>query len=388
MYTLAVYAERMENMGISRRSFTGAALALAAVPFGLAGLAGQAVAAPARLRLPRPTGPCPIGTVPLLLVDRSRAEPRELMTSVWYPARSVARYPLTPYTQPAVLQDLLVSAGFAADAALAPITAGHLGAPVSRPGRERLPVILFSHGAHDQRADTTITVQELASHGYVVVTVDHTDDAFVEFPDGRVLVPSEDIPMGPADFAADIRFVLDRLEDLCAGRALPAGLGDALDLRRVGMFGWSKGGSAAARVLFADPRVRAGLSLDGPMEPVVQGGVLDKPFMMMTAEFTRAANPPVAEFWSQLHGWRLNVQADGGLHRSYTDYQLLVAQLARATGMTEAELESWNGTLDAGRAVKIQQAYPLAFFDRHLRGRRSRLLDGPSPAFPEVSYLP
>ena len=378
----------MENKGISRRRFTAAALAVAGtVPFGFAGraAAAPATAAPARLHLPRPTGPYPVGTVPLLLVDRSRAEPRDLMTSIWYPARDVRRYSPAPWMPAAPLRDLLASAGFAEDVALSPITAGHTGAPVLR---GRFPVILFSHGAHDQRADTTITVQELASHGYVVVTVDHTDDAFVEFPDGRVLVPSEDIPMGPADFAADIRLVLDRIEELAAGRALPAGLADALDLHRVGMFGWSKGGSATARVLFADRRVRAGLSLDGPMEPVVEGGVLDRPFMMMTAEFTRAAEPAVAEFWSQLRGWRLNVQAVGGLHRSYTDYQLLVAELAQVTGMSEADLEGWNGTLDAGRAVKIQQAYPLAFFDRHLRGRRSRLLDGPSRAFPEVRYLP
>ncbi|MCU7729760.1 acetylhydrolase [Actinoplanes sp. KI2] len=376
----------METNGISRRSFTAAALAVAAAaPFGTAGFAGPAVAAPARLRLPRPTGPYPIGTVPLLFADRSRAEPRELMVSLWYPAADVRRHPPAPWMLPNPLRDLLASAGFAPDAALSPSTAGHTGAPVLR---GRFPVVLYSHGAHDQRADTTITVQELASHGYVVATVDHTGDAFVEFPDGRLLVPSDDLPMGPADFAADIRFVLDRLEERCAERALPAGLGGALDLRRVGMFGWSKGGSATARVMFADRRVRAGVSLDGPMEPVVDGGVLDRPFLMMTAEFTRADHPAVAEFWSQLRGRRLNVQADGAVHGSYTDYQLLVAELAPAIGMSEAELAGWIGTLDPARAVRIQQAYPLAFFDRHLRGRRSRLLDGPSAAFPEVRYLP
>ncbi|WP_055585673.1 hypothetical protein [Peterkaempfera griseoplana] len=31
---------------------------------------------------------------------------------------------------------------------------------------------------------------------------------------------------------------------------------------------------------------------------------------------------------------------------------------------------------------------PLAFFDQHLRHRPQRLLDGPSPAFPEVEFLP
>ncbi|WP_283844082.1 hypothetical protein [Streptomyces barringtoniae] len=40
------------------------------------------------------------------------------------------------------------------------------------------------------------------------------------------------------------------------------------------------------------------------------------------------------------------------------------------------------------RALRIQQAYPRAFFDLHLRHRRGCLLDGPSAAFPEVSFLP
>jgi len=170
----------------------------------------------------------------------------------------------------------------------------------------RLPVVLFSHGAHDHRADHTVVVQELASHGYVVVTVDHTYDAFSQFPDGRVIVPLRDHPLGPADFAEDVRFVLDQIEEIDAGRnpdaghrPLPAGLCGALDRRRIGMFGWSKGATATARVMYADRRVRAGLSLDGPMEPVMTAP-LDRPFMLMTAEFTRAAEPSVAEFWSHL----------------------------------------------------------------------------------------
>src|SRR6202035_787132 len=153
---------------------------------------------------------------------------------------------------PAVLRSLLPSAGFPADVAVAPLTAGHEGAPVRRTGR-RLPVIVFSHGAHDHRADTTIVVQELASHGYVVVTVDHTYDAFSEFPDGRLTVPLQDPKylLGAPDFARDIRFVLDCVEHLAAGRnpdadqrPLPEGLLDALDPHRIGMFGWSKGATA------------------------------------------------------------------------------------------------------------------------------------------------
>ena len=386
---------------MTRRGMIGAALAVGvALPIGGVGGAWAASSGPVRLRLPAPTGPHPVGTVALHLVDGSRPDPvagpghfRELMASVWYPARDVGRYPLARWMPAAALRALLTSAGFAADAAVAPLTAGHEGAPVRRTS-ERLPVVVFSHGAHDHRADYTIMVQELASHGYVVVTVDHTYDAFSVFPDGRLTVPLASLPMGPAAFAQDIRFVLDRIEDLAAGRnpdaadrPLPAGLRGALDPHRIGMFGWSKGGTATARVLGEDQRVRAGLSLDGPMQPTVATEV-GRPFMLMTAEFTRAAEPSVAAFWSHLTGWRLNVQADGAVHSSYGDYQVLFPQLAKAVGMSDEELLRRIGTLDPARAVRIQQAYPLAFFDLHLRGRWGHLLDGPSAAFPEVKFLP
>lgn len=372
--------------GLTRRGLVGAGLAAAvALPFGVTGRA-SAAAGPARLMLPVPTGPHPVGTVSLHLVGAPRS--RELMASVWYPAREVRRYPRARWMAAAPLRALLVSAGFEADAAVSPVTAGHAGAP-ARPGRS--PVVVFSHGAHDHRADATIVVQELASHGYVVVTVDHTDDAFSEFPDGRLVVPSEEVPMGPADFARDIRFVLDRVCDLAAGRnpdaarrPLPAGLGAALDVRRIGMFGWSKGGTATALVMLDDPRVRAGLSLDGPMQPTITRD-LNRPFMLMTAEFTRAQEPSVAGFWSHLTGWRRNVQAAGAAHNSYIDYQVLIPQLADALGIPDDDLV---GAIDPHRATRIQQAYPLAFFDLHLRHRRGHLLDGPSPAFPEVAFLP
>ncbi len=386
--------------GTTRRSVLAVALAL---PIGAAirGSAAAATRSPAELTLPVPTGPYPVGTVQLHLVDDSRPDPtagpgshRELMASVWYPARSVGRYPRARYMPAGALRAYLASAGFDPDAAVAPLTAGHEGAPVRRTGG-RLPVVVFSHGAHDHRADNTVVVQELASHGYVVVTVDHTGDAFSEFPDGRVVVPlwGSDSMLVPADFARDIRFLLDRIEDLDAGRnpdvgrrVLPAGLCGALDLHRIGMFGWSKGGTATARVMYDDQRVRAGLSLDGPMQPVVAAD-LDRPFMDMTAVFTRAGERSVAEFWSHLRGWRLNVQADGAVHSSYGDSQVLVPQLAKAIGMGDEELRGWIGTLDPARALRIQQAYPLAFFDLHLR-HRGNLLDGPSAAFPEVRFIP
>jgi dienelactone hydrolase len=160
------------------------------------------------------------------------------------------------------------------------------------------------------------------------------------------------------------------------------GLAAALDPRRIGMFGWSKGGTATALVMNVDRRVRAGLSLDGPMESAPPPADLNRPFMLMTAEFTDGAE----QFLAFLHGWKLLVHAEGGLHGAYCDHQWLLPQLATANGMSDEDLAGWIGTLDPARAVRIQQAYPLAFFDLHLR-HRGHLLDGPSRAFPELRFL-
>ncbi|MGW6407126.1 alpha/beta hydrolase family protein [Streptomyces vinaceus] len=406
----------ISRKGMTRRSMLGAVLAAgaagAAVPLGAAagpawadaGTTAGAVPAAARITLPAPTGPHPVGTVQLHLVDRSRPDAiagpghfRELMATVWYPARDVRRYPLAPWMPAGAFQAFLADAGLSELAPLGPLTAGHVGAPVLRTGR-RLPVIVFSHGAHSHQGDHTVVVQELASHGYAVVTVAHQYDTYTEYPDGRIAVPLRDphAPTLPGDFAADLRFVLDCVEQLAAGcnpdadrRELPAGLLGSLDPRCVGAFGWSKGGTATACATLADERIRAGLSLDAPMQmnpPLA--GELDRPFMMMSAVFTRATDPEAAAFWSHLRDWRLNIQAQGAAHFSYGDNEALFPQVAKLLGWSGQQLQDVIGTLDPAQAVKIQQAYPLAFFDEHLRHRRGHLLDGPSPTFPAVAFLP
>ncbi|MFE4520334.1 alpha/beta hydrolase family protein [Kitasatospora sp. NPDC056783] len=413
--------------GLPRRRLLGAALAMgAAAPLGLARAAsaasapssvpasapssaavpGTATDAPARLTLTAPTGPFPVGMVPLHLRAESRPDPnarpgrfRELMATVWYPARAsdAASYPLAPWMTEGAMRAFLDDAGFPLPLALTPLTAGHQGAPVHRAGRP-LPVVLYSHGAGGHRGDHTIVCQELASHGFAVVTVDHTHDGFTEFPDGTVVTRDGVAPgLYPRDYAADLLFLFDRVVDLADGRnpdvdgrPLPAGLPGALDARNIGACGWSKGGTAVALAMGADPRIRAGLTFDGRMESnPAPGADIDRPFMLMTAKYTRAASPYVETFWNHLRGWRLDVQATGALHPSYGDNMTLVPQAGRLLGMTEEQIQSQVGTLDPERGTRIQQAYPLAFFDLHLRGRHhGNLLDGPSRAFPEVVHHP
>ncbi|MGW5284339.1 hypothetical protein ACWERI_33555 [Streptomyces collinus] len=98
--------------------------------------------------------------------------------------------------------------------------------------------------------------------------------------------------------------------------------------------------------------------------------------------------PDVAEFWTHPRDWRLNIQADGAIHNTYGDDVTLIAQAGRVLGMTSQQIQHMIGTLDRARAIRTQQAYPLAFFELHMRHRRGPLLDGSSAAFPEVKFIP
>jgi dienelactone hydrolase len=392
----------MSNPITRRRLLTGGAGLLGAGLIAAAAPSAFASAGPAapagltasdahQLVLPAPTGPSPVGTVALHLVTPAG---RELMISLWYPAREVRGYPVAPWLLPGAAERYRVDAEIPADVAF-PLTHGHLGAPVDRRGG-RLPVILYSSGNDAFRSSSTVMVEELASRGYLVVTIDHTGDAYVQFPDGRVLTP---IPNGPetqwlaAARVADVRYVLDRIRDLDAGRnpdadhqPLPAGLRGGIDLCRVGVAGYSVGGATVTSAMYTDARISAGLSLDGAVDgPVVTAG-LNRPYLLMTAtKADRATVPELAEFWRHLRGWKRNVRLDDVEHTSYGDDEALVPQLHLPKSQTEALI----GTADPLRVLAVQRAYPLAFFDLHLRHRRDagHLLDGPSVQFPEVRFL-
>jgi hypothetical protein len=378
------------------------------------------------LRLPAPAGRYQVGTVALHLIDRSRPNPwvasppyRELMISMFYPARDAARYPVAPQMLPAA------AAHFAATTArlfynvppgrvnwAATLSHAHTGAPVQRAGVP-WPVVLYSPGAGDTRTWSTVLEEDLASRGYIVVALDHTYDASeVQFPSGRLAdsVLLQRLKKAQHDGTitqllekvvgvrvADTRFVLGQLPALNAGRdpgagspPLPAGLTGALDLNRIGMFGVSGGGFAAAQTMYEDPRIKAGIDIDGTLEytpnptgkhlsPVAAHG-LNRPFMFMGSPGTSHNNEPSwTSFWTHDRGWRLDLTLNGSNENSYKDGAVLVPQIARALGLPRSFVTRDIGTVNPARAVAAENAYIAAFFDRFLRHGGSHLLDGPSP---------
>ena len=365
--------------------------------------------APVQLTIPAPTGPDQIGTVSLHLVQAGLPDSfvpgrtRELMISLTYPARQAGRYPVAPYMEAGAWQALEQDLNIPAGSVLVPQTAAHAGAPVDRqPGG--LPVILYSPPSGGDRSFNTALVQDLASRGYLVATVDHTyTDDEVEFPGGRVarrVLPEnptgQQIAAEVVERDKDMRFVLDELTAIDRGanpdaehRALPDGLRAAMNLDEVGMLGMSLGGATAAATMLDDSRIKAGIDLDGTLYgPVVTSG-LSLPFLLASAaDHSRDNDPSWASFWNASTGWKRDFQLLGSLHGTYFDGEVLFPQLAGVLGLTPDHLAGLVGTINPARAITVESAYVDAFFGRHLRHHREHLLDGPSPRFPEMVPVP
>jgi dienelactone hydrolase len=386
---------------------------------------------PTKIHVPVPTGPDKIGTIELHLVDQNRDDAsapggkRELMVSVWYPARPRAEGPLAKYMPPKtadVLSHSLAKAAFGLNDPVFDFAGSDTQARVGVPAElGRHPVVLYSPGYALSRFYGTAQVEELVSQGYVVVTMDHTHEGPVEFPGGR-LVPGTDVLLPTADETkaaldarvGDTRFVLDQLTLLALGlnpdaerRQLPRGLRQAMDIRNVGMFGFAAGGHTTANTMLADPRIKAGVDLDGtlaydmqkgPLGPAALHG-LDRPFMLFGSDGSQRTDPSNtdtfdlswATFWHQQQGWKVNLQLPGTNHLGFSDYQFFFYDIFYGlTGDDDGAVQvqaNVGGILDRHRMLLSQRTYLTAFFDQFLRGRPQPLLQKESQQYPEVTFV-
>lgn len=383
--------------------------------------AAPAFASPVPLTLPALTGTYQVGTTSLHLVDQARADPwvpqqrRELMVTIDYPVRHTGSAPRAPWV-PASLAAAIDAEASSPDLLGLPPGSADWSSTLrqARTGVTadlalgKRPVVLFSHGFQGAREVDSVLVDDLASRGYLVVSLSHTHEAAaVEFPGGRV-EPALESGLTPEGLrkaidarVADTRFVLDELGRLANGanpdaehRPLPRRLGATLDLGRVGMFGHSFGGFTAGETMYHDSRIDAGINLDGGMRADQPGEVakhgLDRPFLLFGSATDEGGfhdhltDPTWQSFWAAQRGWTRDLSLRGSRHLGFTDLQAVVPQLSAL--VTPERLASVIGTIDPRRSLLAQEDYVSAFFDLHLRGVDRHLFDGPSPCHPDVRF--
>jgi dienelactone hydrolase len=280
-------------------------------------------------------------------------------------------------------------------------------APAGAPAR--FPIILYFSGWSGTRLENAIAVRDLASHGFVVVTVLYparhpgaSDAAY------RLQIQYLERPMDFSSTAAlqqtikeaanrvrararDSKNILDaltRLDEYDAGGLFT----HRLRFDRAGIFGFSFGGAVAAQAAWLDPRFKAAVNLDGWhfAEGADQG--VDKPYLLMsddtplpTAADLASADPVTRaiallsdqdyrhsmEHLQQRGGFYVTIS--GTTHVNFADAALR-SRIRRVTGA---------GSIAPVRAVEIIGAYLREFFGKYLLDQDSDLFSTGARRFPE-----
>lgn len=360
-----------------------------------------------RVEFARPSGYYPVGRIEAFWVDSTRDETyaperggsRALLLTIWYPADTVSRGTISPYhPNPSVFaRDALRGTrvpGFTFWNVARAKTHSTLNAPFNR--REgHSPVLLFSHGYGGSRVQNTFEFEELASYGYVIVGIEHSYAAVgTVFPGGRH-VPNTTREMMKSDTGAarlldtwvrDAQFVLNRLEKLPVHDVTDS-LAGRLRLDKIGYFGHSFGGAAAAETMSRDSRIKAGINMDGMPYGASWRKGIDGPFLVFRShppDFVRMSARRLKEAGitpdsvqqlykgfdtrvdSLLRFGGTEVRMDGIYHMGFSDMARWSPPLGRRMQFVHTD--------DAADAHFAITSYTLAFFSKYLKGTDAKYL--------------
>lgn len=223
------------------------------------------------LTLPQPMGPYGVGTKNIEFKDPTRTqlrsnETRRWMGTVYYPTAKSDH--TSPYMPGTVLGGNVL--GYAIP-----------NAQVIQ--NQKFPVVLFFPGRGGERQGYSILCEALASHGYMVMAMDHPYGAnFVKFPDGtKIVLTLKDLLFVPRDrdyryryddelieaALKDTDFVLDHFQVF-------GDLSRACDQQNIILMGHSLGGNIAHIKGFADKRIKAIVDIDSKItERAIYGHV-------------------------------------------------------------------------------------------------------------------
>lgn len=326
--------------------------------------------------IPPPTGPNAVGARTFAITDPSRAEAfpnggggsRKFVVTARYPAPAGT---LMPYGSANWWNDYMygstIASGLADSTMSAKITGcktySTANAAVSGTG---LPVVLLSAGFGLPRIAMSALAEDLASYGYLVLTLGHVYESMVEeTPSGmkyqyKAVLNDWYWQTATQTRVGDLRAVIDQLP------SLGYGIGAAADLSELVVAGHSLGGAAGLALADSDVRVRAVLCLDSPAG-IAWGGVMHVPDSLpcpvMSLSTDDAAAGITSPSWGQMlaggtNGYRFyDLLQPGAKHLAYTDFAVLTGAAKRP---------SYVGSVDPLASIRGTRAYALAFAEFEL----------------------
>ncbi|KAL2847497.1 hypothetical protein BJY01DRAFT_246724 [Aspergillus pseudoustus] len=362
----------------------------------------------AAINLPSSTGPCSVTLHASELVDKSRTDPydptggkRSIMVTSFTPVNcgSISSASYIPNAT-AKYEDAFVQPFGILPGTFESLRIQTQTQPQHSSVYRDYPVVLFSPALGTSRLIYTLLLQEIASHGFAVVSVDHPYDAgIVEFPDGRTVVgllgnitdaewlPALDVRV------KDVIFLLDQIHDKSVVRDIfPLSRGAShtlsLDLDHVPIFGHSLGGATAAQAMLLDSRFVGGINLDGELWGSVVDKGLSKPFLIFGHTGHNQTNEASwASFWSHQRGWKLELSLAQSLHYTFSDFPVLVDGISLSDEARQLIQATYAGTIGALRGKQVVTSYITAALQYFVSNHTSELLSGPSTSYPEVTFV-
>ena len=349
-----------------------------------------------------PTGTHPVGTKTFHLIDSTRSawyqdkneNVRELMVRVWYPAKKNSVNHRAPYVKDYALVRDVITKNFGMPKYLM----DNLGTiecnawldaePVA--GRTTFPIIIFSHGHRGMKIQNTTQVEELASHGYIVIACDHTYDSGVTvLPDNRVIFSRSGLPDGIDEDAgreiremqinirsADITFIIDKISLDFFG---DPELAKISDLNNIGIFGHSFGGGTSIFTAYNDNRIDAVFGLDSWFMPIPTRLInkdLKKPFGHLgQVNWGESNNYSILDtLASNNSDLSVHFSVEGSTHFDFTDF----SQFNRLTK------RYGSGTIAPPRIRRIPNSVIRDFFDHYLKNGPALAGETYEKLYPEV----
>lgn len=290
--------------------------------------------------IPQPTGTFAVGVSSEVFTDAARGSRggppdgtvRSLPTTIWYPTEAAADTSALLADDATVTVDGLASQYGLPSWALQQLrlARGHAASDGPALGGT-FPVVFFSPGLGSSRWLAASWAAEIASHGVVVVAVDHPyDAAAVTIADGSVVRSDlEDTRLSDQwtqtrtdDFVALLDILTSRQADV------PALAG--ADFSRLVATGHSRGGAAALLFAETDARVDGVVNIDGmPATQTLSRGI---PAVIVRAGDAEPNPPYDAATTALVDAGATRVTVDGVAHFGFTDAAFVIAPIPGVVG--------------------------------------------------------